>query len=317
MTPKELEAQEEKTLKDMKRKRKWILAALALVAVVGSLIAYNWWCSRPLDRIQDYQVDVAVQQDGTMNIVYHLRWEVLDSDREGALSWVKLGMGNEDFEVLDCGGAADYVVPSGSYAKVYLDKYYYEGEVAEFWISIRQNRMLCNDPDNSAQLFYDFVPGWFNAIDVEHYLFTWMGGTVASHNADRTWENGLVWEGSLKREGTREMLIYYDKEQFSGAKTVTWEPFSKEGGGGDTPHMDGQIVMIILMLGGIGIYNIFTWGEDYRRGRGYRGRHYGHGGRSGGCACACAGCACACACAGGGRAGCSNKDFYNKKEEPD
>ncbi len=36
----------------------------------------------------------------------------------------------------------------------------------------------------------------------------------------------------------------------------------------------------------------------------------GGGGHS--CACACAShCACACACAGGGRAGCSNKDFYN------
>lgn len=42
-----------------------------------------------------------------------------------------------------------------------------------------------------------------------------------------------------------------------------------------------------------------------------------HSGRGGGCAhssCACAShcaCACACACAGGGRAGCSAKDFYN------
>ena len=44
----------------------------------------------------------------------------------------------------------------------------------------------------------------------------------------------------------------------------------------------------------------------------------GHRGSSGGCAhsscaCACASCACACACAcaGGGRAGCTSKDFYN------
>lgn len=316
MTPKELEAQEKKALKDMERKKKWILAALALVAVIGILVAYNWWCSRPLDRIQNYQVDVAAQPDGTLNIIYHLRWEVLDSNREGPLSWVKLGMGNEDFEALDCGGAADDVVPSGSYAKVYLDKNYYEGEVAEFWISVRQNRMLCDDPNNNAQFFYDFVPGWFSAIDVEHYLFTWMGGDIASHNADKTWADGLIWEGSLKRGDIREMLIYYEKERFSGAKTVTWEPFSKEYGGGDKPQMDGQVVMIIIMLGGIGIYNIFTWGEDYRRGRGYRG-HYGRGGRGGGCACACAGCACACACAGGGRAGCSNKDFYKNKEEPD
>ena len=316
MTPKELEAQEKKVLKDMERKKKWILAALALVAVIGILVGYNWWCRRPLDKIQDYLVDAAVQPDGTLNITYHLRWEVLDSSREGPLSWVKLGMGNEDFEVLNCGGAADYVFPSGSYSKVYLDRAYYEGEVAEFWVSIRQNRMLCNNPDDNRQVFYDFVPGWFSAIDVEHYFFTWKGGDIVSHNADKTEEDELIWEGSLKRGDTREMLIYYGKEQFVGAKTVTWEPFSKEDGGGDKPHMDGQIVMIILMLGGIGIYNIFTWGEDYRRGRGYHG-HHGHSGRGGGCACACAGCACACACAGGGRAGCSNKDFYQKEEKPD
>ena len=36
--------------------------------------------------------------------------------------------------------------------------------------------------------------------------------------------------------------------------------------------------------------------------------HYTGGRGSGGCACACA-----CACAGGGRAGCSKKDFYGTK----
>lgn len=40
------------------------------------------------------------------------------------------------------------------------------------------------------------------------------------------------------------------------------------------------------------------------------GFHGGGGGHSCACACASCACACACACAGGGRAGCSNKDFY-------
>ena len=39
-----------------------------------------------------------------------------------------------------------------------------------------------------------------------------------------------------------------------------------------------------------------------------------HSGCASSCACACASsCACACACAGGGRAGCSVKDFYTVK----
>ncbi len=48
---------------------------------------------------------------------------------------------------------------------------------------------------------------------------------------------------------------------------------------------------------------------------GSSGRSRGGGGCAhSSCACACASCACACACAcaGGGRAGCSNKDFYKK-----
>ena len=52
----------------------------------------------------------------------------------------------------------------------------------------------------------------------------------------------------------------------------------------------------------------------YRSGYNSHGSHvippiHHHGGGSGG-SCACA---CACACAGGGRAGCSRKDFYDKK----
>lgn len=46
------------------------------------------------------------------------------------------------------------------------------------------------------------------------------------------------------------------------------------------------------------------------------GSHHSGGG---GCACACASscaCACACACAGGGRAGCSSKDFYKGGLDP-
>jgi hypothetical protein len=56
--------------------------------------------------------------------------------------------------------------------------------------------------------------------------------------------------------------------------------------------------------------------DNYRGGSGFGGGHsviiHTHT-RSGGCvrsSCACASCACACACAGGGRAGCSKKDFY-------
>lgn len=56
----------------------------------------------------------------------------------------------------------------------------------------------------------------------------------------------------------------------------------------------------------------FTPGGGSSRGGGVGRR--GGGSHSSGCACACASsCACACACAGGGRAGCTAKDFYTVK----
>ena len=58
----------------------------------------------------------------------------------------------------------------------------------------------------------------------------------------------------------------------------------------------------------------FRAGGGKTRGGGVSRHHSNHSGCAGSCACACASsCACACACAGGGRAGCSVKDFYTVK----
>ena len=55
-------------------------------------------------------------------------------------------------------------------------------------------------------------------------------------------------------------------------------------------------------------------GGGRTRGGGTGRSHSNHASCASSCACACASsCACACACAGGGRAGCSVKDFYTVK----
>ena len=58
----------------------------------------------------------------------------------------------------------------------------------------------------------------------------------------------------------------------------------------------------------------FRAGGGRTRGGGAGRSHSNHSSCASSCACACASsCACACACAGGGRAGCSVKDFYTVK----
>ena len=58
----------------------------------------------------------------------------------------------------------------------------------------------------------------------------------------------------------------------------------------------------------------FRAGGGKTRGGGVSRHHSNHSSCASSCACACASsCACACACAGGGRAGCTAKDFYTYK----
>ena len=66
------------------------------------------------------------------------------------------------------------------------------------------------------------------------------------------------------------------------------------------------IVVVILIL------SVMFDGYDGGYGGGGRTSVFVHSSCASSCACV-SSCACACACAGGGRAGCTKKDFYNTK----
>lgn len=291
--------------------RKPYLKMLLLAAAgIIILLAVLWWNNRPLDQIEDYRVDVVTAPDGTLDITYSLRWRVLNDSKEGPLTWVQLGMANTDFTVLDYGGdISSRHKSSADYAGFNLKRSFQKGETAEFWFTVKQNQMLCMDPDDPSMVMHDFVPGWFPEIPVKHYRFTWRSD-MPNHaqNADRK-ENGIwIWEGSLKQNGIRQMTVRYDGAAFPGGTRVTWYPFTQADSGGSLKTSKLTVLIVTFLV--VMLFRFLRGGGVYRRGRGF-----GSWGSGGGGGCACAGCACACACAGGGRAGCSNKDFY--KHEPD
>ena len=94
--------------------------------------------AKDLDEIERYEISVSVNEDGSLNILYDIAWRVLDSDSEGPLEWVKVGIPNRHYRSIslsDHPGAAvkaGYLSDGGSYARVDLDRKYYAGEVAEF-----------------------------------------------------------------------------------------------------------------------------------------------------------------------------------------
>lgn len=323
---------------------KWGKALCAIAVILVIIAASAWYTFRPLDRMRLYEVDAVPREDGTLDITYHLQWEVLDDSREGPLEEVRIGLANNRCTLTDAGGdivnfsdfvksvtgettfvwedgtespepdihwGVDYQIanPGGEGWLIIfrLNRSFYKGECADFWFTVHQQDMLC---DGRSRVFYDFTPGWFPEMEVEQYRFTWKEEPfpIQASNEDRREDGLLIWEGSMKAGEYRTMKVFYDGETFADAKKVAWSAADLPQGGDTFQNrlrtwLSDMLSMVLVLIAVV--LRIFLPGS-YRRGRGYGGHR---GGSGGGCACACAGCACACACAGGGRAGCSRKDF--------
>ena len=197
------------------------LAAAGIVFVFcGALSAGLYFTgTAPLDQLNVYEVHVSPREDGTLNISYRYEWKVLNSTREGPLTWVRLGMANEAFKVLETGGAISGIRPvsahSGTWASFHLDRQYLKGQTAQFGFTVNQRRMLCSGQGPLDQPFYDFTPGWFGNMDTKYYRFTWTDSPyILEHNATKREFGLLIWEGSLPRGQGRQMKVSYDSAAF-------------------------------------------------------------------------------------------------------
>jgi len=333
----------------------WLLAAIlclsTLVCTAAPVSAASY-----LDEIQVYNITVDMRADGTMDIVYHFEWKVLDDRSEGPLEWVKIGIPNETCDSItalsDNIRSIDYYYDGGDYVRIDFDRSYYKDEIISFDFSIHQIRMYTLDYEQN-RCTYDFTPGWFDDIEVKSYLLRWNSNEVIDSNAD-----GLVltdsdpygsdslisetsssdpadsavsaafdpsvpaagyftWNGSLHPGERVNAYVEYSMTTFATSIEMQYEKneYISWEGQIDESQPDAPFALIPIFL--FGIITILSIFANFKNGkyRGGFGSHFigrgGGGGGVGGCACAssCA-CACACACAGGGRAGCSAKNFY-------
>ncbi len=328
--------------KTIEKKRKFpvvntVLLAILIAAQLVCLLVAIFYQPKPQDIIEDYTIYVTPKEDGSLDIEYRFLWTPLDENEP--LEWVEIGMANESFTILnELSSNIRYVdrytdEEGYCYVEVYFSRPYNSGETFEFSFKVNQKWMLCTNGDD---VFYEFIPGWFNYTQVKHYSFNFYKyGDIASYNGDTQDAQWLTWEGSLDYGYFRRMRVNYNSFD---AATVRYERFdgsgSYDGLASDKTAMTvGMVFLMILMA--IGELFIIDSYVSYGRGRGFI-HGYGHpihvygrsnpryvserdkhtasrgGGRGfgGGCACACA-----CACAGGGRAGCSQKDTYKVKRK--
>ena len=297
----------------------------------------------PLDEILEYHITINPTEEGNLNMKYHIKWKVLDSTSEGPLEWVKIGVPNKYVSNIKSLSSSineiKYYADSGAYIRVDLNREYYEGEVVSIDFSFLQKRIYTIKKE---LVEYRFIPGWFEEIKVKDLTVKWSKATtgVVNTNCDREDENYYIWSTSLDFGESINVDIQYQKQAFINIS----EENTYSDDDGDNSWIIAVVVfsIVIVVLFVAAIYG-YIKDDGYYSYRGFSGNvhHYrwwyfhfrrrggvdrdgkrippsivnssgGKGTSGGSCACACA-----CACAGGGRAGCSRKDFYNPKIKVD
>jgi len=322
---------------------KKILKILLLIVILLSSVfvtKIKAFTTNPLDRIDKYEIIVNPRIDGTLDIEFNIEWTVLDSTTQGPLEWIKIGIPNyaadEFVKISNNIDKISYMPEFGSFIRIDLNEAYYENETVNIRFSYHQSKMYFLTADKCS---YHYIPGYFNEIEVTEAVVKWNSENVIIHNAAKEEDGYLIWEDSLKFGKKLETRVEYNQSSFVG---LTFEEQFID----DflSPKQKLFIVIIIVVLAGIAvaIYTIYRTNRDpylydrgfigyryyrhgfirYRRLRRYYGNGYHRNGviiarplppsssGSGGSTSGGFSCACACACAGGGRAGCTKKDFY-------
>lgn len=305
-----------------------------ILLIFSFVILFNNICfAKDIDQINKYYITVEPREDGTLDMLYHIEWEVLEDTSAGPLTWVQIGIPNKNVDSIKAISSnikrAKYSSDNGAYILIDFKKEYNKGDIITFDFSFHQKYMYTLD---SSYCKYSFTPGWFNDIEVKDIQVYWNAKNVESHNAGKTnSDNYLVWSGKLAKGAKIKTEIKYPRSAFASLNE-SQQYSNADYGTGSNDYFDNTFdgicsILVILIIIISFIAPLLGTGYNRHGGYGYGRRNYydeyryyhSHHHRrpppnyssssSSGHNCV-SSCACACACAGGGRAGCSKKDFY-------
>ena len=188
-----------------------------LAFLVLFLLFPNFSMAKDLDQINEYNITVDPRSNGSLDILYNIKWQVLDSDSEGPLEWVKIGIPNSSVDSIKSVSknikSVKYYKDNGDYVRIDFKKSYYKDEIVEFSFSIHQNYMYVIDNDKCC---FEFTPGWFDEIEVKKINVLWNAKNVYDSSSKGTnSDNYLTWSSSLKKGKKLTVNITYLKNVFN------------------------------------------------------------------------------------------------------
>ena len=215
----------------MKRRVFSLLAALLLCLALLCAPA----AASPTDEILRYEITADVNDDGTVNLRYHIDWKVLRDDI-GALEWITVGIPNGEYvsieSLSDTIRRIAYSDDNGSSVRIDFDRSYHAGETVSFDYLVVQDYMYQMNLFQEGQTAYVFTPGWFDQIDVDELTVRWNSADLVSWSPDCLVKDGYnVWTTSLAAGDTFTVRVNYpnDARAFSDSKAI-YEPGDRSGG---------------------------------------------------------------------------------------
>ena len=222
-----------------------IISFLAVVLAAVFLFSGKVYASSPTDEITDYTILVNVNDDGTLDMHYHIEWKVLESDGIGPLEWVNIGIPNGHYNSYgaesDTISSMSYTSNGGSMLEIYFDRKYYEGETVVFDFYLEQDYMYQVDKFTYGETVYSFTSGWFDNMNTDVYTIIWNmdkasswtpdcmissfqslvdrgiklpSAMIAESLTEGAEKNYLVWVTSLGSNSTYSISVTYPNDAF-------------------------------------------------------------------------------------------------------
>jgi hypothetical protein len=129
---------------------------------------------------------------------------------------VNIGMPNSSHsEITALGDSTDRIEDKGNTLAVYLDRSYYEDEVASFEFSFVQDRMYQIDRFVEGETVFAFTPAWFDGIEVKDLTIRWNEDKAGAWQPECAIEEGyLVFSASLQPGEKYSMTVAYPNDAF-------------------------------------------------------------------------------------------------------
>jgi len=234
---------------------KRIISLIILTAaVICTFFAIRAAGAEALDEILLYDITVDVNQDGTLYMVYHIDWKVLNSD-DGGVSWVHIGIPNNRCSSYYglTSNVTDVTMENngGSVLRITFDREYMKNEVISFEFALVQDYMYEMNGVRDGETHYEFTPGWFNDIKVDSLVIGWNStGALSASPANHQADGCFFWATSLEPGETYTVSVDYPNDAFGfdASKSII--------NGSEEEHSSPLTGLILTAVFGLVVYAV-------------------------------------------------------------